>query len=88
MDSKSYEAVVRDATAIADLFLDIENGRWMLAILCSFLQLLLDEGELNAAVLLHEELFGIVDTPYEECDEESLIELLYAFIEVLEERLL
>lgn len=84
MDSKSYEAMVRDAAAIADLFLDHESGHWGLVMLCAAFQAFIDAGELNAAALLYKTAFVVGDIQLVECTNILSIELLRVFLDTME----
>lgn len=93
--AEQYSKTVECATELTDFFLDQEGGTFALAVVCEILQVLLQAGELSAAILVIENVCRTskIELPLDvnkdltccsfntEQFAESLIEILETFFE-------
>lgn len=64
---KQYEQIVSRAWEISQVLLDIEGGRYVLAMFSELIQELLGEGNIAGAVAVMRKLHEAAEVPFEPC---------------------
>lgn len=64
--AKQYEIVVSNTAEITQVLLDMEGGRYTLAILSELLQILLDKGNASGAELVVRKLHEVSEVSFEQ----------------------
>ena len=64
---KQYEQIVSSAWEISQALLDMEGGRYVLAMFSELIQDLLGEGNISGAVSVVRKLHEAVEVPFEQC---------------------
>ena len=91
--AKQYETAVNNATEISQVLLDMEGGKYVLALFSELLQELLDEGNISGATSIVRKLHGAAEVPFEldALDEINTVAWIVPFSEtldgILEERI-
>lgn len=65
--TKRYEIVVSNAWEISQALLDMEGGKYILAMFSELVQGLLGEGNISGAVSVMRKLHTATDIPFEPC---------------------
>lgn len=65
--AKQYEIVVSNAWEISQTLLDMEGGRYVLAMFIELVQELLGEGNIPGAVTVMRKLHEAAEVPFEQC---------------------
>mgnify|MGYP001025306109 FL=1 len=84
---KQYETVVNNATEISQVLLDMEGGKYILALFSELLQELLNEGNISGATSVVRKLHGVAEVPFEldALDESNTTAWIVLFPEILGE---
>lgn len=63
--AKQYETAANNAAEISQVLLDMEGGKYVLALFSELLQELLDEGNISGATSVVRKLHGVAEVPFE-----------------------
>ena len=63
--AKQYEVAVNNASEISQVILDMEGGRYVLAMFNEMVQELLKEGNISGAASVARKLHGAAEVPFE-----------------------
>ena len=91
--AKQYEIAVNNAAEISQVLLDMEGGKYVLAMFSELVQELLKEGNISGAALVARKLHGAAEVPFEldALDEINTVAWIVPFSEtldgILEERI-
>ena len=85
--AKQYETAVNNATEISQVLLDMEGGKYVLALFSELLQELLDEGNISGATSIVRKLHGAAEVPLEldALDDSNITVWIVPFSEMLGE---
>lgn len=83
LTAKQYETVVNNASEISQVLLDMEGGKYVLALLSELVQELLDEGNISGATSIVRKLYGAAEVPFE-LDESNITAWIVPFSEILD----
>lgn len=83
--AKQYEVVVNNAAEISQVLLDMEDGRYVLAMFSELVQELLEEGNIPGTALVVRKKHGAAEVPFEldALDESNTVAWIVPFPEVL-----
>jgi hypothetical protein len=83
--AKQYETAVNNAAEISQVLLDMEGGKYVLALFSELLQELLDEGNISGATSIVRKLHGAAEVPFEldALDESNITAWIVPFSEIL-----
>lgn len=93
LTAKQYEIAVNNAAEISQVLLDMEGGRYILAMFNEMVQELLKEGNISGAASVTRKLHGAAEVPFEldALDESNTAAWIVPFSEtlagILEERI-
>lgn len=93
LTAKQYEVAVNNAAEISQVLLDMEGGRYILAMFNEMVQELLKEGNISGAASVTRKLHGAAEVPFEldALDESNTAAWIVPFSEtlagILEERI-
>ena len=62
--AKQYETAANNAAEISQVLLDMEGGKYVLALFSELLQELLDEGNISGATSVVRKLYGAAEVPF------------------------
>ena len=65
LTAKQYEIAVNNAAEISQVLLDMEGGKYVLAMFSELVQELLKEGNISGATLVVQKLHGAAEVPFE-----------------------
>ena len=85
--AKQYEIAVNNAAEISQVLLDMEGGKYVLALFSELLQELLDEGNISGATSIVRKLHGAAEVPLEldALDDSNITVWIVPFSEMLGE---
>lgn len=63
--ANQYETTVNNAAEISQVLLDMEGGKYVLALFSELLQELLNEGNISGATSVVRKLYGAAEVPFE-----------------------
>ena len=83
--AKQYETAVNNAAEISQVLLDMEGGKYVLAMFSELVQELLDKGNISGATLVVRKLYGAAEIPFEldALDESNTAAWVVPFSEIL-----
>ena len=83
--AKQYEVAVNNASEISQVILDMEGGRYVLAMFNEMVQELLKEGNISGAASVARKLHGAAEVPFEldALDESNTAAWIVPFSEIL-----
>lgn len=64
LPAKQYETAVNNVAEISQVLLDMEGGKYVLALFSELMQELLDEGNISGATSVVRKLYGAAEVPF------------------------
>ena len=85
LTAKQYEIAVNNAAEISQVLLDMEGGKYVLAMFSELVQELLKERNISGATLVARKLHGAAEVPFEldVLDESNAVAWIVLFSETL-----
>ena len=85
LTAKQYEIAVNNVAEISQVLLDMEGGKYVLAMFSELVQELLKEGNVSGATLVARKLYEATEVPLEldELDESNAVAWIVLFSETL-----
>lgn len=85
LTAKQYEIAVNNAAEISQVLLDMEGGKYILALFSELVQELLKEGNVSGAALVVRKLHGAAEVPFglDALDESNTVAWIVPFSEIL-----
>lgn len=85
LTAKQYETAVNNVAEISQVLLDMEGGKYVLALFSELLQELLDEGNISGATSVVQKLYRAAEVPFEldALDESNTTAWIAPFSEIL-----
>ena len=85
LTAKQYEIAVNNAAEISQVLLDMEGGKYILALFSELVQELLEKGNISGAVSVVRKLHGVAEVPFEleALDESNAAAWIVSFSEIL-----
>lgn len=87
LPAKQYETAVNTVAEISQVLLDMEGGKYVLALFSELMQELLDEGNISGATSVVRKLYGAAEVPFEldALDDSNTAAWIVPFSEMLRE---
>lgn len=85
LTAKQYEIAVNNVAEISQVLLDMEGGKYVLALFSELVQELLDKGNISGATSVVHKLYGAAEVPFEldALDESNTAAWVVPFSEIL-----